>query len=118
VHAYYPGIGFLVFLLLSTVLVFGYGPVHVNEEEIAMFTASGKYFIRWDEIRTIEHGQSHLVFIGEKKRLTVPHPMFWMGKDRKAVVEVLECFYRSSGITPVQSLTADFKFSKNAKKTA
>ena len=114
-RAYAPAGLIGIFLFLSAVLLLAYGPVQAGEEEISMLAPTGFQAIRWDEMRRIKCGRSHLVFIGENKRLTVPHPMFWTGKDKKLVAEVLELFCRKSGITPTNSFTADLRLSKKCK---
>ena|SRR5208283_2818942 len=113
-----PAAVFALFLFLCALLLLAYGPILSTGEEIAMLSPSGVYAIRWDEIRRIEYGQSHLVFVGDNKRLTVPNPMFWTGKDKKLLIEAFGSFCHQTGITPTKSFLADFKLSKNARKSA
>jgi hypothetical protein len=106
---------FIPFFLPSLLLLLCYGPIQVDAQGVTTFTPMGKYAIRWEEVRRIRHAKSHLVFEGDEKRLTVPLPLFWNGRNKKGALQALETFIRESGITPAYSFSADFILSKNAK---
>jgi hypothetical protein len=113
--AFGPAILFVTFAVFAGLLIWRYGPIELTHEEISMMTPAGKFGLRWAEVQAVEFGSSHLVLNGENKRLVVPHPMFWTGRQKVAAAEILSGFFRDAKITPFSSFSADFKLSKNAK---
>jgi hypothetical protein len=107
---------FIPILVPSIMLFIFYGPIQMDAEQIEMCSLAGTYSIRWTEIKRIRHAKSHMIFEGENKRLTLPLPSFWNGKDKKSAIETIDLFIKDSGINLKYSFMADFQLSKNAKK--
>ncbi|MGA3006367.1 MAG: hypothetical protein ABSE59_00600 [Opitutaceae bacterium] len=117
-EAYFAALLFAVSTSLSILLLVAYGPVELNSTGIEMIAPRGVYAMRWDEIMNIRYSNSHIVFAGENKRLTVPNPFFWRGKNRMAAIEALGKFCRDAAITPKRSVAAEFLLSKNARRAS
>ena len=115
-RAYLAALPFVLLTFLSVLLLVAYGPVVLYRDSIEMIAPLGTFGIRWDEVRKIRYGRSHMVFDGESKRLTVPLPVYWGGRERIAAREFLQRFIAESKLEPKRSMVADLIPSKNAKR--
>lgn len=109
---------FGLFVLLSMLAVIGIGTIEIDPTGITHHAWFGKYGMEWDEIQWIEQDPTGgwMVLYGENKRLSIPGPPTWPGKQK----EILYLFFQHKiwehEIKMVESVWANFKiFNKNTK---
>ncbi len=108
-------IGFIVFALMGAYLFLYSGTVQTDERGVTQMSFLGTFFIGWHEIDSVSTGAGQLVFSGPSRRLALPGPDTWLGRDRAAVMTAIHHFCESKGIQPRERLAAIFAISKNTR---
>ena len=107
---------FLPFMALSMPVLLQAGTFSSDCRAISLSIPLGEFEMEWAEIERVERGQSFIVFISGARRLNIPTPEWWAGRDRAAFHDFLGDFLSRRGIEVQQSFLADFRFPKNTKK--
>lgn len=107
--------GFVVFALMSAYLFLYAGTVRTDERGITQISPIGTFFIGWHEIESLATGAGQLVIYGRDRRLALPGPDTWLGRDRAIVVTAILRFCDSKGIQPRERLGAIFAISRNTR---
>jgi len=107
---------FLIFVGLGFYLLM-VGTTEMDPHTITYTTRLGQYQIRWDEITQIEmdRGLQSLAFKGCNKRLAIPGPAYWSGKDRLQMFEFLGAQVERYRIATRFTVWSAFRRSKNTK---
>lgn len=111
----FVSIFFLPFILIGIILLANAGKIHANGEKLMLNAPIGRYEMALDEIESIEHGQSTLVFISNKKRLTIPLPAWWGKTNKKEMIAIIDAALKTSEIKPKQTFRADYLFNKGTR---
>ena len=106
---------FIPFILLSAPILLLTGPVTASPEALGLMTPLGRFEIRWREIESIEHGQSNILFLSGQKRLSIPIPEWWSGRDKQALLAVINSMVQDREIEIKQTFRADYLFPRQTK---
>jgi len=108
---------FLVFVALSAYLILATGSTEMNKDYITYITPLGVYRIGWDEVTEIETDASggSLVLIGKNKRLSLPGPAYWSGKDKERMLRFFTAQVETRGVEVKQTQKAMWRLNKNTK---
>lgn len=106
---------FIPFVMLSIAPLLYSGTIHLNSKTISLSAPLGHYVIEWAEIERIELGQSQIGFVGGVKRLSIPTPQWWAGRDRADLQHAILRFLDQRGMEFQRSFLADFRFSSHTK---
>lgn len=104
-------------LILAAGLV-AYTPViEYDSEQIRWTSRYGHYRMLWDDVRFVEvdpQGLS-LVWHGEKRRLAMVGPAYWIGPGSSTFREALLAELKSRGLDVREDPRAFFRFSKKTR---
>lgn len=106
---------FIPFVLLEFFLYLFCGRVRLNTEGIGYRNKFGDYFMSWVEIETVESGSGNFVLGNKEKRITMPVPGYWGGKQKSEAVAILADFLDSKDIQIKETFRAIFQFPKHTK---
>jgi len=112
--AYGPAWVFLGFTSVGGIILVMSGHLDIDDNSITHQCALGKFRIFWSDIRQIEQGPGVLVLIGNSGRLVVPVGI-WSGPEKHDAWRLLVRQIEKSGIVPMPSNTAGYKWHKNAR---
>ena len=97
-------------------MLFYFGNVEMDRDAIRQATLSGKYEIKWDQIRQIELRQSEatIIFQGDNKVLTVLGRQFWQGEDVQLIMDFISTQAKNRDIDFIEGQRS-FRFPQNTK---
>ncbi len=107
----------LFFAILGAIFIANTGSLKVDREKLIRKTLLGRYQMRWDEVRWIEHHEqdSGWLLCGENKQLGIMAPQWCSGEDRELYTALLHTVMYERGITMKRTLKVLVKWSKNTK---
>jgi hypothetical protein len=109
---------FGLFVLLGILFVIGVGTIEIDPAGITHHAWFGRYRMEWGEIRRIEQDPTGgwIVLYGENKRLAIPGPPTWSGKQKAILYLYFQHEIGKHEIKMVESVWANFKiFNKNTR---
>jgi hypothetical protein len=97
-----------------------WGITHIGDCTVERVTLFGAFQMPWDDVHRIEVDpfSSVLVFIGDGRRLVIPGPGIWSGKDRKTALLMVLLQAQKRGIPLHRTWLAALRFSRNAQRKA
>jgi hypothetical protein len=113
-HQYKPIWGFLGFVIVGFVILALSGNFEVDGESITHQCLVGRFRMLWRDVRQMEQGPGVLLLLGDKSRFVVPLGA-WSGPDRHDAWTVFTQRVEASGIVPLPSNTAGYKWHKNVR---
>jgi len=111
----FPSVGFAVFVWLSLLLILRTGTVTATFETLGVSTLLGRFEIPWRDVQRIERGSSFWTFFAGEKRMSVPAPDLWLGRDKPAILSVMWSVIYDKNIEMKVTARADCLFSKGTK---
>src|SRR5437868_1986967 len=100
----FPSVVFAVFVLMGLLLILRTGPVTATLEALGVSTLLGRFEIPWREVQRIERGSSYWAFFAGEKRMCVVAPNFWFGRDKQAILLIMDSVIRDQNIAMKVSL--------------
>lgn len=111
-----------VFLLLAATSVFWnliHGELRMSSEDIIYATPLGKYRMKWDDVKQVDMDPKDgaLAFYAEDRstRMAVVGPMFWWGRDKRELRQLLDNEVEKRRIPVKRTARASYTLCKNTK---
>jgi Ca2+/Na+ antiporter len=107
----------LIFAVLGIIFTVNSGSLEVDREKLIRKTLLGRYQMRWDEVKWIEHHEedSGWLLCGENKQLGIISPFWCSSKDREQYMVLVMSEIHQRKIEMKRDWRVLFKSSKNTR---
>lgn len=107
----------IAFAILGALIVMNTGSLTLDRERLMRKTLLGRYQMRWDEVKWIEHHEQETAWLlcGENKQMAILPPTWCLGEDRELYASLLQAEIFERGIPLKRTPKVLWKWSKNTK---
>ena len=97
-----------------------YGNVEMDTVSIRQKTLSGRYEIKWNEVKQVEFRQpnpdviSGIVFRGQNKVLSILGPLYWQSEEIESITKFIISQSEAQGVEIIEAKRS-FRFLKNTR---
>ena len=106
---------FVPMVLLGVALLLSGGKVEVTSGVICHLTVFGRFQLSWEEITTVSAASGLLILEAPGKRLVLPSPEVWSGREKRQAEILLVQQLQERGYSSIPRTSKVFLVSRNCK---